>query len=83
VSICERQLDAVEIFEHQNNNQIKSNTAVREPFLVEQHWMQRVVGQERCGGGVGHRQWEFLDERQWICPLAEEFVYQKKAKINR
>ena len=51
VSICERQLDAVEIFEHQHNHQIKSNTAVREPFFAEQHWMQRIVGQERWGGG--------------------------------
>jgi hypothetical protein len=52
-SICERQLDAVDIFEHQNNRQIKSNAAVREPSLVEQHWMQRIVGQGQGGQGGG------------------------------
>jgi hypothetical protein len=79
-SIRERQLDAVEIFEHKNNHQIKSNAAVREPSLEELHWMQRIVGQERWGGGFVHHQREFLDGRQWICPLAEELVYQKKSK---
>jgi len=56
-----RQLDAVDIFEHQNNRQIKSNAAVREFSLAEQHWMQRIVGQGRGGdGGVGgHHQWDF------------------------
>ena len=39
VSIWERQLDAVEFFEHQKNRQIKINAAVREPSLAEQHWM--------------------------------------------
>jgi len=63
-SIRERQLDAVEIFEHKNNL----------------YWMQRIVGQERWGGGFVHHQREFLDGRQWICPLAEELVYQKKSK---
>ena len=49
--IRERQLVAVEYFEHQNNRQIKSNTEVREPSSAEQHWMQRIFEQERWGGG--------------------------------
>jgi hypothetical protein len=51
-SIRERQLNAVEIFEHQNNRQIKSNASVREPSLAEQRWMLTIVGQERWGGVV-------------------------------
>jgi hypothetical protein len=51
-SICKQQLDAVEIFEHQNNRQIKSNAAVRKPSLAEQHRMRRIFRQERWGGGL-------------------------------
>jgi hypothetical protein len=70
-----------DIFEHQNNRQIKSNAAVREPSLAEQHWMQRIVGQGRGGrGGLWPLSMGFLDDHQWICPLAEKLVSHKKNK---
>ncbi len=51
VSIHEWQFDAVDNFEHQNHHQIKSNVAVTESSLAEQHLMQIIVRQKAVGGG--------------------------------
>jgi hypothetical protein len=85
-TIHERQLDAVDIFQHLNHHQSERNDAVTEPSLATRQLIQRIASRERwVWGGGFHCHGDFWKTRlEWTnYPLAEELAYHKKnAKIN-